>query len=192
MRNLLILILLVTTNAVMAQEPFTRSYINHTEAGGLFGRVRSPAIYNYMQETAANRLNLTVQTFNGIQINRKTAAGITLGIDWYKAAFINPIAAGIRYDVTRKKNVNILAQLDAGYGFAWFHDDPVGYKTKGGVMLNPAVGIRCGKAGNAAFTFTISYKRQEAEVDKPPLWNQTERHESRIYNRLGLRMGISF
>jgi hypothetical protein len=192
MKKLPFLILLLGVSPGMAQKPFAAKYINHTEVGGLFGRVRYTAPYDATQELVTNKLSLTAQSFNGIQFNRRTAAGLTLGLDWYKAAFINPVAAGVRYDLTRKRNVNIIGQLDAGYGFAWFHDDETDFKTTGGLMLNPGIGIKCGKEENAAFTFTISYKRQEVEVEKPPLWDQTERHESRIYNRLALKIGISF
>ena len=192
MRILVVWIMLLAASPLAAQTPFAKKYVNHTEVGGLFGRVKYTMPYDVSQELVDNKLNLTAQTFNGIQVTSKTAAGITVGVDWYKNAFINPVAAGVRHDLTKKRNVNIFGILDAGYGFAWFHDDPEGFKTTGGIMVNPGVGIRCGKEGKGAFTFTISYKRQEANVDKPPLWDQTERNESRSYNRLGLRIGISF
>jgi hypothetical protein len=170
---------------------FRRTYINHTELGGLFGRVKYRP-YQGSDEVVENRLSLTLQTFNGLQLNPRLAAGLTTGLDWYTAALITPIAAGVRYDLTGKRNARLFATADAGYGLAWFHDDSEGYQTRGGMMLNPGLGLRLGRPEGAAFTITLSYKRQEASVTKPPLWDQTERYETRVYNRMCLRMGIAF
>ncbi|NIJ50959.1 hypothetical protein [Dyadobacter arcticus] len=186
---ILFTLLLLTYNA-NAQNPNTKKYVNHTEFGGLFGRVKYLNQYNGNQEQVDNKLNLTVQTFNGIQINKRLITGVTVGMDWYRAALLNPIAAGLRYDLTRKGNVKVFGTLDAGYAFAWFHDDAEGYDTRGGVMVNPGLGLRIGK--DAGFTLALTYKRQEAQVDKPPFSDQTERSEQRVYNRLAMRLGISF
>lgn len=167
-------------------------YTNHTEFGGLFGRAKYPTPFNGNEEQVANRLSATMQTFNGILITRRLAAGVTVGMDWYKTALINPISAGIRYEMTQNSNVKLYGTVDAGYGFAWFHDDIDGFDTQGGLMLNPGIGLKIGKPGEAAFTLTVSYKRQEAHIDKAPLWDQLERSEERVYNRLALRIGIAF
>lgn len=186
------MILLLLADSIRAQNSVVRKYVNHTEFGGLFGRVKYPNTYNGNQEQVDNKLSMTAQTFNGVQINKRLATGLTVGMDWYKAALLNPIAAGLRYDLTRKGNVKVFGTLDAGYGFAWFHDDADGYDTRGGVMVNPGVGLRLAKDGGAGFTLAFTYKRQEAHVNKPPLWDQTERFEDRTYNRLAIRLGISF
>ena len=177
---------------VQAQNSKKLRYVNHTEFGGLFGRVKYGNEYNGNQELVENKTSLTVQTFNGVEMTKSLAAGVTVGMDWYAAALLTPISAGIRYDFTKHGNVRLFGTLDAGYGFAWFQQDVEGYKTHGGVMLNPGIGLRFGKAGGTGFTLAFTYKRQEAEVDKPPLWGQTERSEDRVYNRLGLRLGFSF
>lgn len=188
----LLLISLLATGIAMAQEaPFKRRYVNYTELGGLFGRVKYLP-YAGATQVVENRLNLTLQTFNGMQLNPRLAAGLTTGIDWYTAALVTPIAAGARYDLTGKRNVRLFATADAGYGLVWFHEDNEGFRTRGGMMLNPGLGFRLGRPEGAAFTITLSYKRQEASVSKPPLWDQTERRETREYNRMCLRLGITF
>jgi hypothetical protein len=189
--NILIIVLLFVSSA-NAQTVSTRKYVNHTEVGGLFGRVKYPNTYNGNLEQVDNRLSLTAQMFNGIQVNRRLAAGLIVGMDWYRAALVNPIAGGVRYDLTRKGNVKVFGLLDAGYGFAWFHDDAEGFDTHGGVMINPGVGLRMGKDNGAGFTLAFTYKRQEISVDKPPLWDQTRRSEDRVYNRIAIRLGMSF
>ncbi|MCE6990652.1 hypothetical protein [Dyadobacter sp. CY323] len=184
--------LLLFTSAVNAQNAARIKYVNHTEVGGLFGRVKFDNQYNGNLEQVENRNSMTAQTFNGIQVNKRLATGVTVGMDWYRAALLTPIAAGLRYDLTKNGGVKLYGTVDAGYGFAWFHDDAEGFDTSGGLMLNPGVGLRFGKDGGPGFTLAFTYKRQEAEVDKPPLWGQTERSEHRVYNRLALRLGLSF
>ncbi|MCF0051338.1 hypothetical protein LXM25_14805 [Dyadobacter sp. LJ53] len=183
---------LFLASSLQAQNHVPLKYTNHTEFGGLFGRVKYGFPGNQGQNQVDNRLNLTLQTFNGVMLSNRLAAGVTVGVDWYKTALLNPVAAGIRFDLTKKGDVRLFATADAGYAFAWFHDDSDGFGTTGGLMINPGVGLRMGKPGGTAVTFTMSYKRQEAHITKVPLWNQVERWEDRVYNRLALRLGISF
>lgn len=186
-----IICILLTAGSSWAQEKevFKRKFTNHTEFGGLFGRVRFGSEGN---KASQNRLNISAQTFNGIMLTSRLTTGLTVGMDWYKAALISPIALGARYDITKGKSAQLYATADAGYGFAWFHEDSDGYKTKGGMMINPGIGIRYGKPGGKAFTMGLSWKRQEVDVNKPPFWQQTERNEHRNYNRLALRIGMIF
>ena len=185
--------LLFAMGTVMAQgkNTFKKKYINHTEFGGLFGRVKYGGA-NGSAEATEKKVSVTAQMYQGIQLTRVVSTGVTIGMDWYNTALINPIALGARYDITRGENARLYASADAGYGFTWFHDDSQGFNTKGGLMVNPGLGIRYGKPGGAAFTIGLSWKRQEVEVVKPPFWGQVDRREDRVYNRLALKLGMSF
>ena len=169
---------------------FKPRYVNHTEFGGLFGRVKYS--YGTTESQVDSKLSVTVQTFNGVRFTNRLAAGLTIGMDWYKTALVNPIAAGVRYDLTTRGPARLFAAMDAGYGITWLHEDADGYTTKGGMMLSPGLGLRYGKPGGSAFTISLAYKRQEVSVDKPALWQQTYRGEERIYNRLALKLGMAF
>lgn len=185
--------LLFAGSEVAAQDKavFKRKYVNHTEFGGLFGRVKyGGSIGN--AEATENRQSITAQMFQGIKLSNSLTTGVTIGMDWYKTALINPVAIGARYDLTRGRVARLYATADAGYGFAWFHDDTDGFNTKGGLMVNPGLGLKYGKPDGAAFTIGLSWKRQEVNVDKPVWNNQEERYEERIYNRLALRLGMAF
>jgi hypothetical protein len=182
----------------------TYSFVNYTEVGGLFGRV----VYNVpiwvwngttnvqsIDEIVENKLNLTIQTFNGIWVRPRLAVGGVVGVDWYSAALLMPVGAGVRYDLTRpsQKNVHLFASADVGYGLTWLNKATTGYElTSGGLMLNPGIGMRLGKPGKGAFLLTFSYKRQAVESNKPLQWNDIRRDESRVYNRLAVRLGVSF
>ena len=144
------------------------------------------------QHITENRTNLTLQLFNGVQYSPRLGVGVITGLDWYNSALINPVGLGLRYDLAGKQNTRLYASADVGYGFSWFHQNSDGFDTRGGLMLNPGLGLRIGKPDGAAFTLSFSYKHQDATVDKPPLFDQTVRVEDRNYNRLLVRMGISF
>jgi hypothetical protein len=193
MRALLIILLVWIGATARAQAPdsFWGKYVNHTEVGGLFGRV------SYVYEVGGpvqveNRTSLSLQTFNGYRLTDRLTTGISTGMDWYSAALLAPVAVGMRYDVIGKATARLFLTADAGYGLSVFHKDTDGYRTRGGMMLNPGVGLRLGKPDAHAFTLTFSYKHQRATVEKPPIWDQVERTEARAYNRLSVRLGVWF
>lgn len=169
-------------------------YVNMTEVGGLFGRVVYDIPWSVpLTQQVENRLSLTIQTFNGVQLKPRLAVGLTTGLDWYNTALLTPIAAGAKYDLSRsKKNVALIGTLDAGYGFNWLHVNNTGYDTQGGMMLSPGIGLKFGFKSGSAMLLTLSYKRQEAKVTKPLGWGEIEKWEDRVYNRMALRFGFMF
>ena len=183
------------TGQLHAQDKlFKPHYVNMTEVGGLFGRVVYDIPWSVPRtQQVENRLSLTIQTFNGVQVKPRLALGLTTGMDWYNTALLTPIAAWIRYDLAQsKKNVALFGTLDAGYGFNWLHVNNTGYDTQGGIMLNPGVGLKFGFKSGSAMLLSLSYKRQEAKVTKPLGWGEIEKWEDRVYNRMALRLGFLF
>ena len=171
---------------------FKRAFTNMTEVGGLFGRVNYG---NQFSETMENRLSFTAQTFNGVQLRPRLAVGATVGMDWYAAALLMPLCAGVRYDLAHnaQKNVRVFTSLDGGYGVAWLHQSVSNYTTTGGWVVSPGIGLRIGRPGVGNFTLSMSYKRQSAHVEKPVDGMYTlARFEDRVYNRLAFRLGIAF
>jgi len=166
-------------------------FISYTEVGGLFGRVVAGTQVN---EVVANKTNITLQTLNGVQVSKRIAIGALVGIDWYKAALLMPVGAGIRWQLAQvaDRNVSLFASADAGYAFTWLNKSSTGYLLKGGLMMNPGIGLRFGKPANSGLLLSLSYKRQVAQVEKPLRWGEISRNETRIYNRLAIRLGISF
>ena len=192
------MLLLTLCQRTYAQLPATKRaypFVNYTEVGGLFGRVSAPPFAGSPEEFVENKLSLTLQTFNGIQVRPRLAVGGVVGVDWYANALLLPVGAGLRVDLARpnQKNVQLFALADMGYGFTWLNRASTGNDlSRGGLMLNPGLGLRLGKPGKGAFTLTISYKRQAVEASRPLQTNDIRRDESRVYNRLGIRLGVSF
>lgn len=210
MRRLLSIGCLLAGLAGSAQAQFpeakrTYPFVNYTEVGGLFGRVaydmQTGSVWNgttsvpTYTELVENRLNLTIQTFNGVRVRPRLAVGGVVGVDWYSTALLMPVGAGLRFDLARpnQKNVQVFAAADVGYGLTWLNKATAGYElSRGGLMLNPGLGLRLGKPGGGAFLLTFSYKRQTVEASLPLGWNDIRRDESRTYNRLAVRLGIAF
>lgn len=198
----LLALLVGSSQLLVAQAPTepsvtrrTYPFVNYTEVGGLFGRVVYPAFAGSPNEVVENKLSLTLQTFNGVRLRSRLAVGGVVGIDWYANALLMPVGAGIRYDLARpnQKNVQVFASADVGYGLTWLNKSSTGYDlTRGGLMLNPGVGLRFGKPDKGAFVLSVSYKRQAVESTKPLQSNDIRRDESRVYNRLAVRLGVSF
>ncbi len=187
-----IFIFVLASLSTFAQETkFKPHYTNMTEFGGLFGRVGYGA--GFTPQFYENRQSFTLQSFNGIQLKPIWAVGFSTGIDWYKSALIMPLQIGTRLDFAENpKRAVMFALLDGGYGFNWLNADPANYKTKGGFTFNTGLGIKLMLKSQAAITMTLSYKMQNVFVEKPLFWGDIERTESRTYNRMGFRIGMSF
>jgi hypothetical protein len=182
-------ICLLFSSAAGAQpgDVFRKHFVNHTEFGGLIGRVTSGV---GQSEVTEQKTSITAQTFNGIQWSRSLSVGITAGMDWYKSTLVNPFALGLRYQLGKGPEHRFFTMLDTGYGATWFHKDNAGFESKGGWMVNPGIGMSLGKF--KGLTLTVSWKRQEVFVEKPILWNQLDRYEHRNYQRLVFRIGMAF
>ncbi len=189
-----------STSALWAQMPLpvvkrAHPFVNYTELGGLFGRVAYPTFAGSPTEQVENKVSLTIQSFNGVQLQPRLAVGGVVGIDWYANALLLPVGAGLRYDLTRAtlRNVNVYVAADVGYGLTWLNKASTGNElANGGLMLNPGLGLRFGKPGHGAFVLSLSYKRQVVDASKPLGGNDIRRDEHRVYNRLAVRLGCSF
>lgn len=194
----LLAMLVGSASELWAQGPIverSHPFVNYTELGGLFGRVAYPTVVGSTAEQVENKVSLTLQTFNGVQLSPRLAVGGVVGIDWYANALLLPVGAGLRYDLTRavQKAVNVFVSADVGYGLTWLNKASTGNElANGGLMLNPGLGLRFGKPGKGAFLLSLSYKRQVADANKPLGWNDIRRDEHRVYNRLAVRLGLSF
>ncbi len=154
MKKILTILLLagVATPALAQEGTFKKRFLNHTEVGLMLGRVHYDPYAGQggtSQNITENRVNLTLQLFNGVQYTPRLGVGVITGLDWYNSALVNPLGLGVRYDLAGKKNTRLYASADAGYGFTWFHQNSDGFDTHGGLMLNPGLGLRIGKPDGA-------------------------------------------
>ncbi|MGG5902006.1 hypothetical protein [Sphingobacterium daejeonense] len=157
MRNTFLMILVLTGmmfNSVhlLAQQ---NKFTNHTQ-GGLLA-------YNINFD----EVGWSVQTFNGVQLNSNLAIGGTAGFEkilvneMYKYSII-PVAVGLRYDVPIPSLNKIFLAMDAGYGFAWEKKQFLEGEVKGGLRVNPEIGVKFKVGeGKTFMTFGLGYLFQQ-------------------------------
>jgi hypothetical protein len=181
-------------------------FVNMTEFGVLLGRNKYATNGYYyggyypqpnIQYQVQNRVNFTLQTFNGIYLDKKTAAGITLGVDGYGPTVLMPISAGIRRNLVQKRQGGsiLLGSLDAGYATTWLNEDNTGYKTSGGLIISPTIGYKLPMRNGSALLINFGYRYQRAEYrqernEDPIYWYES--NEVRNYRRMVVRFGIEF
>jgi hypothetical protein len=122
----------------------------------------------------------TLVIFNGYRFHRMLSVGPTIGLDFYNAVLIAPVAL-----------VSPNYSLDAGYGTTFLHDNPDQSKASGGWMVNPALGLRVNTGNETAFTFHLGYKLQHART-QTTLWNGSLINNEYSFKRLSVRMGFLF
>lgn len=181
-------------------------FVNMTEFGVLLGRNKyATNSYYYggyypqtnIQYQVQNRVNFALQTFNGVYLDKKTAVGITLGVDGYGPTALMPLSAGIRRSLVQKKQGGsiLLGSLDAGYATTWLNEDNTGYKTTGGLMICPTIGYKLPMRNGSAWLINFGYRYQRAKYkqernEDPIYWYES--NEVRNYRRLVVRFGIEF
>jgi hypothetical protein len=210
--SLILVAVLLSNYAVKAQdekESFFRKhkFVNMTEFGGLFGRIKYQVYYGGWglpypgsyptQYQIRNKVNLSMQTFNGIYLDRRTAAGITIGVDGYGETVLMPIALGVRRNIVQKKEggSGLVGGIDVGYSTTWLNEDNTGFNTKGGLLVSPTIGYRLPMRNGSAWLINIGYRFQKAEYEQErqgegAYWSES--NEVRTYKRMVLRLGIEF
>lgn len=179
-------------------------FVNITELGTLLSRSKYQTYAYYssyypqpIQYQTQNRVNFSLQTFNGVYLNTKTAAGLTVGIDSYGPTVLMPILAGVRRNLVQKKQGGsiLLGSLDVGYATTWLNEDNTGFKTTGGLVVCPTIGYKFPMRNGSAWLLNFGYRYQRAEYAQARngdtiYW--TESNEVRNYRRMVVRFGIEF
>ena len=180
----------------------SNDYVNHTEFGVLLGKTTN----------SDQRVNISIQSFNGIKINGYNEVGILIGHDSYPLVNLVPLAVGWRGMQSVGKKVIPYASFDIGYASAVFNKREIEGTFEswyqGGLYISPALGIRHqSKNLNLAFSWSVGLKRQqlsyyEGHRNNPlspsnpdgqlPPGFTTIREDNYILNSLYLKWGIIF
>ena len=189
----------------LGQSPY---YVNHSEIGALVGKTPSDD----------QRVNFSIQSFNGIRVNPQHQLGLLVGIDSYRDFTMVPLAVGWRGLLAKgKKNspyerLDLYTSIDLGHSSAVFEkriiQDQFESWYQGGLFFSPAIGIRKhSKYSPMAYSWSVGYKRQHAshyngtrqgglppsppDDDLPPGFSSINR-DSFIFNSLFFRFGLIF
>jgi hypothetical protein len=158
------------------------NYTNETEIGTMWARA------NFFSPVA-----LTVQTFHGVQFDGILSMGLTAGFDEYFGLRVIPIAVGSRGTLPGKK-VSPYLGVEVGYGFTWFEKQTHTEWHDGGVVFNPAIGLRWKAGGEDRYLINIGYKRQVVaqHTSNPSLGPESYNTSQYTLNRMALRFGMIF
>jgi hypothetical protein len=139
--------------------------------------------------------NFTFQHYSGYNLNKAINVGLTAGFDYYRANIITPLAAGFRSTLLPSRRISPIGNFDIGYGFLWKSDSDKAQKLDktGGMMANPSAGIRIKLANDgSALNINVGYRIQKSKlINNIPDQNYFQT-EYRNFNRLSLRLGLSF
>jgi hypothetical protein len=96
------------------------------------------------------------RTINGYQLNEHLSLGIGIGIDKYKNATLMPITFDGRATILKGK---VSPVFTANVGYSVGLND-----VKGGLIINPQIGVKIFISKTVAYIFNIGYKWQAQEV----------------------------
>ncbi len=194
---LLIVLFFISSQFSFAQRE-VGSYVHHAEIGPIIGKLNGE-----------DRINLSFQTFHGVQIDYHNRVGFFVGLDTYPGFRLIPLGFGWRHELNPAKKYTLNFALDVGYGASWLEKREIENNREswyeGGGMVAPAIGFRKkSKKGKHSFTWMLGYKRQHAAsfegfgtIGRPPIGGinpgfDSVLEENYIFNNLSLRWGIVF
>jgi hypothetical protein len=202
--------LLLNSSFAQKEKMFKYPFVNQTEFGVLFGRVKNPTYSYYYQSYSSywpaptptgyslqNVANLSVQTFNGFQVRKKTTVGLTTGFDMYKSEVLVPIALGLRHIIYEKseQGAKLQAGIDTGYGIAFGANKNSIEDISGGVLINPTIGFKFPTRNGSAWLVNFGYKYQYMEIsrnfEESDMYNIAS-IETKNLNRFQIRLGFQF
>ncbi|MCP9753845.1 hypothetical protein EGI26_01545 [Lacihabitans sp. CCS-44] len=187
---------------------FKYPFVNQTEFGVLFGRVKNtnyyyPGYSSYWPSPTQNGFSiqnvasLSLQTFNGFQVRKKTTVGLTTGLDLYSSSLLVPVALGVRHVFYEKnqQGAKLQAGLDAGVGSAIANAANSFETVKGGVLLNPTVGFKFPTKNGSSWLINFGYKYQYMEISQiiqPTDIYNISSTETRNLKRFQVKLGFEF
>lgn len=209
---ILSVIAILTLNVSFGQKEklFKYPFVNQTEFGILFGRVKNPNYSYYYPSYSSywpnptpsgfslqNVASLSLQTFNGFQVRKKTTVGLTTGLDMYSSVVLVPIALGVRHVIFEKsqQGAKLQAGIDAGYGATLANAANSYEDVSGGILINPTIGFKFPTKNGSAWLVNFGYKYQYMEISQN--FNETDIYniasvETRNLKRFQVRLGFEF
>lgn len=202
-----------TIPILQKEEVELRKFTHITEFGFLLGKQAPvsnvyPQYYAYDSKVASSSYypypyyygedqysNFTFQHYTGYNFHKAVNAGISAGFDYYRANIITPISIGLRTTLLPSRRISPIGNFDLGYGVLWKNNNDKIQKIEkeGGLMVNPSAGIRIklGEDGSS-LNINVGYKIQKSKmINNIPDQNYFQT-EFRNFNRLSLRLGVSF
>lgn len=150
-------------------------------------------------ELGRNTTGMGIHYILGYQKNQWLGLGIGFGYERYfffgELGSIVPIYGHLRGYLNRRINAPYY-NLSLGYNLAFKGEDKIPrhtvIDTRGGIFLHPAIGFRFGSSSQADFIVDVGYQLHFIGLTYAGIFLGDDFRLSKSYNRLILKLGITF
>ncbi len=105
------------------------------------------------------------QIFNGVQVKKWSAeTGITVGADVYQQFTLLPVSASLKWIPLPQKIIMPYLSFTVGYGLAWLNKGTEEKRYRGGVVLNPSIGLKIKTKTKTRLNISAGFKQQKAAI----------------------------
>lgn len=163
-------------------------YMFVLETGLLTGR--TPRNNNFGPNQSIT--SFTLHCVNGYELRPEFALGIGVGVDGYQNASVVPLylrATGSVFKLTEQ--ISPLYIVDVGYGF-YSHIFNGSNGGNGGLMVNPALGLRIRLGSSSSFIMNAGYRIQKLQTNSFFGSPGDGIQEKFTYKRMSVRAGFMF
>jgi hypothetical protein len=162
-----------------------KGYFNTTETGINLGSGRNSYYYS-------GSSGFSFHNINGIYFNHWFAAGIGVGIDIFGGDYpISPVYLRLQGNFLESA-ITPFYFVDGGYGIPWQKSRNENTTISGGFSGNLGFGIKFHTASALSWHFSVGYKYQRKKEYVYYPWNGDSQTTKTTYQRLSLRIGMSF
>jgi hypothetical protein len=148
---------------------------------------------------AISQFSLGIQDINGYRFTSQFSAGIGFGIHLYPGLVYMPFFADFRFHFHKK---GISPFIDAAIGYTFSQMEILGFESSkdyyGGLLINPAFGVRFPVKRRFSFIMSFGYRYQEARIyTHNAIWHSSNSYGSDYYQGYSLgylntKLGFEF
>lgn len=137
---------------------------------------------------------LSFKTVNGFQFNPNSYIALGIGLDFYFSNADVLTTTSFRYggDILKNKPVTPIYYAEVGYGFPWKSYNTDWETHKGGELFQVGTGFKFYTRNATSVVWSIGYGYQKSTVIFQMDTRSNLQERVYIYNRINLRLGISF
>ena len=165
-------------------ESYNRGYLNILEF--TFGR---DVLRNHSNDAITGaaesnpQLSIGIQDINGFRFSRQFSAGIGFGLHLYPGLVYMPLFADFRFHFNKK---GISPYINAAIGYSFTQMQILGFESSkdyyGGLLVNPAIGVRFPVRSRFSFIMSFGYRYQEARIyTHNAIWSSNNTYGSDYY-----------
>jgi hypothetical protein len=192
--------IIIPEKIVVPEKNYGKGYVNILEF--TFGR---EMLQNHSNQAMTgsvgsfSQFSIGIQDINGYRFNSHFSAGIGFGFHLYPGLVYMPLFADFRFHIQKK---GISPYLGFAIGYTFTQMEILGFESSkdyyGGMMVNPAFGVKFPIKRRFAFIMSFGYRYQEARIyTHNAIWQSSNSYGSDYYQGytlgyLNTKVGFEF